>query len=216
MFYGYQTDGIYQTGDQIDLEDYVAGDVKHVDLNGDGKIDGADRTIIGDPNPDFIYGGYVNMNYKRLSLNVLMNGVSGNEIMNGTNVRIDYAEGQANNIRREAYAEAWRPDAPSTTYPRVGYKKEAQALAVSDRQVEDGSYFRISNVTLAFDLPVENSNVFSRANIYLSGNNLLTITDYSGYNPEITSFMNNGNILGTEWNGYPNARTFTLGINLDF
>jgi len=216
LFYGYQTDGIYQTGDQIDLEDYVAGDVKHVDLNGDGKIDGADRTIIGDPNPDFIYGGYVNMNYKRLSLNVLMNGVSGNEIMNGTNVRIDYAEGQANNIRREAYAEAWRPDAPSTTYPRVGYKKEAQALAVSDRQVEDGSYFRISNVTLAFDLPVENSNVFSRANIYLSGNNLLTITDYSGYNPEITSFMNNGNILGTEWNGYPNARTFTLGINLDF
>ena len=96
LFYGYQTDGIYQTGDQIDLEDYVAGDVKHVDLNGDGKIDGADRTIIGDPNPDFIYGGYVNMNYKRLSLNVLMNGVSGNEIMNGTNVRIDYAEGQAN------------------------------------------------------------------------------------------------------------------------
>lgn len=216
LFYGYQTDGIYQTGDQIDVAGYQAGDVKHVDLNGDGLINAADRTIIGDPNPDFIYGGYLTMKYKRLSLNVLMNGVSGNQIVNGTNVRIDYAEGANSNIRREAYAEAWRPDAPSSTTPRVGYNKEALALAINDRQVEDGSYFRISNVTLAFDIPVEKSNVFSRANVYLSGNNLLTITDYSGYNPEITSFMNNGNILGTEWNGFPNARTFTLGINLDF
>jgi TonB-linked SusC/RagA family outer membrane protein len=217
LFYGYQTDGIYQTGDQIDVADYQPGDVRHVDQNADGVIDAADRTIIGDPNPDFIYGGYLTMNYKGLSLNVLMNGVSGNQIINGTNVKNDYAHGDYfNNITRDAYEGAWRADAPSNTYPRIGYNKEELSAAVSDRQVENGSYFRISNVTLAYDLPVAKSNLFSRANIYLSGSNLLTITDYSGYNPEITSYLGNGNILGTDWNGTPNARTITLGINLNF
>jgi TonB-linked SusC/RagA family outer membrane protein len=216
LFYGYQTDGIYQTGDVINVSGAVPGDVKIIDLNEDGVINGADRTVIGNPNPDFIYGGYLNMSYKRLTLNVLLNGTYGNDIMNGTNVGFDITEGnQARNVRRDAYLQAWRPDAPSNTYPRIGYR-EAQALAVTDRQVEDGSFLRIRNITLGYDLPVEKTNIFSRANIYISGSNLFTFTDYSGYNPEITSFLNNGNIIGVDWMGPPNARSITFGLNLSF
>lgn len=215
LFYGYKTDGIYQTGDAIDVDGTSVGDVRIINLDGNDVIDAADRTIIGDPNPDFIYGGYLDVNYKRFNLGVQMHGTYGNEIINGTNVRIDYADGSANNFRSEAYVQAWRPDAQSTTYPRIGYS-ENLALAVNDRQVEDGSYLRISNITLGYDIPIAKTNVFSRANIYISGTNLFTFTNYSGYNPEVTNFLNNGNIMGVEWNGSPNTRSMTLGLNLNF
>ncbi|QTD37404.1 TonB-dependent receptor [Polaribacter batillariae] len=216
LFYGYETDGIYQSGDPINVSNTVAGDVRIIDQNNDGEINADDRTVIGNPNPDFIFGGYLDMKYKGFSLNVLMNGVYGNDIVNGTNVRIGYANGQTHNIIRKAYTEAWSPTNPSTTYPRVGYNKENQALAINDRQVEDGSFLRISNITLGYDIPVEKSKLFSRANIFVSGSNLFTFTNYSGYNPEITSFLYNGNIIGTDWNGAPNAKTITLGLNLNF
>lgn len=215
LFYGYKTDGIYQTGDPINVSNAVVGDVRILDLNNDGEINASDRTIIGNPNPDFVYGGYLNMSYKRFNLDILFNGTQGNDIINGTNVRIDYADGSVNNIRTEAYLNAWRPNAPSNSYPRIGYDNRL-ALAVSDRQVENGSFLRISNITLGYDIPIEKAKTFSRANIYISGSNLFTITNYSGYNPEITSFLNNGNILGVDWNGAPNAKSISLGINLNF
>ena len=215
LFYGYQTDGIYQTDDVINVSGAVPGDVKIIDVNEDGEINAFDRTVIGNPNPDFIYGGYIDMSYKRLTLNVLLNGTYGNDIINGTDVSIDYAQGIFSNVRRDAYFQAWRPDAPSNTHPRIGYSWEDQE-AINDRQVEDGSFLRISNITLGYDIPVENSNTFSRANIFVSGSNLFTFTDYSGYNPEITSFLNNGNIIGVDWLGPPNARSITFGINLSF
>jgi len=215
LFYGYQTDGIYQTDDIINVSDAVPGDVKIIDINGDGEINAFDRTVIGNPNPDFIYGGYIDMSYKRFNLNVLLNGTYGNDIINGTDVMIDYAQGIFSNVRRDAYFQAWRPDAPSNTYPRIGYTWDGQE-AISDRQVEDGSFLRISNITLGYDIPVEKSKTFSRANIFLSGSNLFTFTKYSGYNPEITSFLHNGNILGVDWLGPPNARSIMFGINLSF
>ena len=216
LFYGYETNGIYQEGDDITVADMQPGDVRIVDQNGDGEITLLDRTFIGNPNPDFVYGGFVTLNYKRLSFNVLMNGVSGNDIANGNLLRTGVASGQATNISPAAYHEAWRADEPSNAYPRIGYNKDNNAAAITDRIIEDGSYFRLSNVTLGYDLPVENSNVFSRVNMYVSGVNLLTVTGYSGYNPEITNFMNNGNIIGVDWNGLPNSRTYMLGLNLNF
>jgi len=215
LFYGYQTDGIYQTDDVINVSGAVPGDVKIIDINKDGVINAFDRTVIGNPNPDFIYGGYIDMSYKRFNLNVLLNGTYGNDIINGTDVSIDYAQGIFSNVRRDAYFQAWRPDAPSNTHPRIGYSEEDRE-AINDRQVEDGSFLRISNITLGYDIPVEKSNTFSRANVFVSGSNLFTFTDYSGYNPEITSFLNNGNIIGVDWLGPPNARTITFGINLSF
>ena len=216
LFYGYETDGIYQTEDDITVSGAQAGDVRIVDQDGDDTITEADRTLIGNPNPDFVYGGYLNMNYKRLSLSVQINGVYGNEIVNGNLIQLGTAEGRTANILSEAYNNAWRPDAQSNSYPRVGYLGESGSPAITDRIIEDGSFLRISNITLGYDIPVEKTNVFSSANVYVSGMNLFTFTDYSGYNPEITNFMNNGNVVGVDWNGFPNAQTIMLGLNLKF
>jgi len=216
LFYGYETDGIYQTEDDITVSGAQAGDVRIVDQDGDDTITEADRTLIGNPNPDFVYGGYLNMNYKRLSLSVQINGVYGNEIVNGNLIQLGTAEGRTANVLSEAYNNAWRPDAQSNSYPRVGYLGESGSPAITDRIIEDGSFLRISNITLGYDVPVEKTNVFSSANVYVSGMNLFTFTDYSGYNPEITNFMNNGNVVGVDWNGFPNAQTIMLGLNLKF
>ena len=216
LFYGYETDGIYQTEDDITVSGAQAGDVRIVDQDGDDTITEADRTLIGNPNPDFVYGGYLNMNYKRLSLSVQINGVYGNEIVNGNLIQLGTAEGRTANVLSEAYNNAWRPDAQSDSYPRVGYLGESGSPAITDRIIEDGSFLRISNITLGYDIPVEKTNVFSSANVYVSGMNLFTFTDYSGYNPEITNFMNNGNVVGVDWNGFPNAQTIMLGLNLKF
>jgi len=216
LFYGFETNGIYQTEDDIAVSGAQAGDVRVIDQNGDGAITEADRTIIGNPNPDFVYGGYLNMNYKRFNLSIQMNGVYGNEIANGNLIQLGTAEGRSANILSQAYNNAWRPDAQSNTFPRVGYLGESGSAAITDRIIEDGSFLRISNITLGYDVPVRKTTVFSSANVYVTGMNLFTFTDYSGYNPEITNFLNNGNITGVDWNGFPNAQTIMLGLNLKF
>ena len=161
-----------------------------IDQNGDGIIDLNDRTFIGNPNPDFIYGFNFNLNYKRLSASILFNGVYGNDIANGNLLQLENAEGLTYlNIAPDAYYNAWRPDAENNLFPRVGYTGNNNALAMNDRIIENGSYFRLKNITLGYDIPVKEAGVFSRCNIYLSGQNLITITDYSGYDPEITSFL---------------------------
>ncbi len=214
MFFGYETDGIYQSGDEITMSGFQPGDIRFIDQNGDGEITSSDRTIIGDPNADFIYGISASFSWKRLTASMLMNGTYGNEIANGNLLQLNTAEGTSTNIFPVAYHDAWRPDAESTTHPRMLYAKENGADGIHDRIIEDGSYLRLGNITVGYDLPLE--KVFSRCQLYVSGQNLLTLTGYSGYEPEITNFMSNGNIQGVDWNGFPNARTLLVGINLNF
>ena len=219
MFYGLETDGIYQTGDVLPNvfgTAAAAGDVKIVDQNGDGIIDLNDRTFIGNPNPDFIYGFNFNLNYKRLSASILFNGVYGNDIANGNLLQLENAEGLTYlNIAPDAYYNAWRPDAQTNTYPRIGYTTNGQP-AMTDRIIEDGSYLRLSNLTVSYDFDVNNNDSISNLKLFIAGQNLLTWTDYSGYDPEISSFLYNGLINGVDWNGRANARTFILGLNVGF
>ena len=219
LFYGLETDGIYQTGDVLpDIFGSTAapGDVKIVDQNGDGIIDLNDRTFIGNPNPDFIYGFNFNLNYKRLSASILFNGVYGNDIANGNLLQLENAEGLTYlNIAPDAYYNAWRPDAQTNTYPRIGYTTNGQP-AMTDRIIEDGSYLRLSNLTVSYDFDVNNNDSISNLKLFIAGQNLLTWTDYSGYDPEISSFLYNGLINGVDWNGRANARTFILGLNVGF
>lgn len=227
LFYGYETDGIYQEGDPINVSNTQVGDIRIIDQltedtdndgipdAGDGVIDGKDRTIIGNPNPDFIFGLNLNMEYKRFNLSMLFNGSSGNEIANGNLLRTTSLPGNGSNALATAYHNAWRPERPSNLFPRVNYDKENGAAAVTDRIIEDGSYFRMSNITLGYDVPV-GDGVIESMNLYASGINLFTITGYSGYNPEITSFLNNANIVGVDWNGLPNVSTVTFGVNVNF
>ncbi len=212
LFFGWQTDGIYQEGDTDILEGFQPGDVKIVDLDGDGEITVADRTILGDPNPDFTYGLNVDFSYKRFSFNMLFYGVYGNDIANGAALRYYYANGDGQNIFPAAYHEAWRPDSPSDEYARIGFSEEKFA-AITDRIIEKGSYFRLNNLLIGYEIPLEKMKKFQ---VYASVQNLFTITGYSGYEPNITSFLNNGNIQGVDWNEFPNARTYMVGLNVSF
>jgi hypothetical protein len=228
LFYGYQTDGIYQTEDTDLVQGAVPGDVRITDQltedtdgdgvldSGDGVIDLKDRTFIGNPNPDFVYGFNINFKYKRFTVRALFNGVYGNEIANGNLLQLDNAEGLAfRNVLPRAYNNAWRPDNQSNTHPRIGYNT-INDLAITDRIIEDGSYLRLNNLTIGYDIPVEDTSFFNSLNIYMAGQNLLTWTNYSGYDPELSTFNYTGLINGVDFNGAPNARNFLLGVNMSF
>ncbi len=223
LFYGYMTYRVYQVGDEF-VGNAQPGDVRIIDLNKDGKIDETDRTIIGNPNPDYTFGLNLSLNYKSFSLSALVNGVHGNDIINGNALQMGNAEGLYRNITPEAYHNAWRPDKPvqlsstAKTYPRIGYKviDGPESKAISDRFVEDGSYLRLKNITLGYDFPLSKNSTLKSANIYITGQNLLTLTKYTGFDPEITSFMWNGLINGVDWNGPPNAKSVLIGLNLNY
>ncbi|MEP3575543.1 MAG: TonB-dependent receptor [Cyclobacteriaceae bacterium] len=220
MFWGYKTAGIYQTedaaveGPTFNGTDNVAGDVIFVDQNGDGNIDGNDRTFIGNPNPDFSYGFNISVTYKRFNLSALFNGVYGNDVANATLSQIGYATLTSSNALKDAYINAWRPEAPSNSNPRIGWNYADSQF--TDRLIEDGSYLRLNNLSIGYDLPIEKIKGISKVNIYVSANNLFTITKYTGYDPVATSYMFEGGIMGVDWLGTPNVRNYLMGINLSF
>tara|TARA_B100001057_G_scaffold275477_1_gene275718 strand:+ start:33060 stop:36281 length:3222 start_codon:yes stop_codon:yes gene_type:complete len=215
LFYGFETDGIYQLDDTDLVNGAVPGDPRIVDQNEDGVIDDLDRTFIGNPNPDFVYGLNLNFRYKRFNASFLFNGVHGNDIANGNLLTIGNAGGQFQNITSDAYYNAWRADAPSNTQPRIGYNTIGDT-AITDRIIEDGSFLRLNNVTIGFDYPVENSKLMERLNFYVTAQNLFVWTDYSGYNPEISSFLYDGLRNGVDWNGSPDAKNISFGVNVNF
>ena len=218
LFYGWKTDGIFQTGDQmytINGAMSQPGDIKVLDLNGDGQVNLDDRTVIGNPNPDFIYGINLDFSYKALSISALFNGVSGNEIVNGNLYRMGWAEGTYRNVLSEAYHNRWTESNPTNDYPRLGYSSNLFG-ALMDRVIEDGTYLRLNNITVSYDVPTDSVSFIESANVYVTGQNLFTWTDYSGYDPEITTFLYDGLIQGTDWNNKPNSQSFLVGINLNF
>jgi TonB-linked SusC/RagA family outer membrane protein len=218
LFYGWKTDGIFQSGDQmytINGSMSQPGDIKVLDLNGDGQVNLDDRTVIGNPNPDFIYGVNLDFSYKSLSVSALFNGVSGNEIVNGNLYRMGWAEGTYRNVLSDAYHNRWTESNPTNEYPRLGYSANLFG-ALMDRVIEDGTYLRLNNITVSYDVPMNSVTFIESANVYVTGQNLFTWTDYSGYDPEITSFLYDGLIQGTDWNNKPNSQSFLVGINLNF
>ena len=217
-FWGYQTNGIYQTseaaanGPTVNGNTPQAGDIAFVDQNGDGNIDTNDMTIIGDPNPKFTFGFNTKITYKNLTVSALFTGAYGNQIANG-NLLIETDAYQTNkNVRPEAYYNAWRPGDTNATSPRLGH---SSPTLFTDRIIEDGSYVRLSNLTVGYDIPLKSRSI-ERMNVFFAGRNLFTLTNYSGYDPELTTFMSDGSIMGVDWNSFPNARSFSLGLNITF
>jgi hypothetical protein len=146
----------------------------------------------------------------------LFNGVYGNQIANGNLLQLDNAEGLAfRNVLPRAYNNAWRPDNQSNTHPRIGYNT-INDLAITDRIIEDGSFFRLNNLTIGYDIAVKDTSLFDSLNIYIAGQNLLTWTNYSGYDPELSTFNYTGLINGVDFNGAPNAQNILLGVNMSF
>lgn len=234
MFFGYKTQGIVQTADITEsgvaytaadgtTKYYTsfngttpkAGDVKFVDMNGDGIVDANDRAIIGNPNPDFTYGFSTNLSWKSLSLSMQFNGVKGRDVLNTNNRYVNTPGRQSNNITKEAYTNMWTAENPSNLYPSSLFEI---GNYVMDRYVEDASYLRCSDITLNWTAPSEwASKIYlNTLSAYFSVKNAFIITDYSGYDPEVNSFAFDGLRQGVDMSSYPQPRQFILGINLGF
>lgn len=216
-FYGYEMDGIFQTEAEVAASAQPAakpGDIRYVDQNGDNMINDDDRAIIGNANPNS-FGGWNNtFTYKGLDLNVFIQGVFGNEILNyGSFDQLNMTGG--NNLSTRAL-NRWTPDNPSNTIPRANAAGGSRIL--SSFQVEDGSYIRFKTLTLGYTLPSAwfRALSISQLRIYASGQNLFTITDYSGYDPEVNRFGNSSISQGIDYGVYPSAKTFLFGLNLKF
>ena len=186
------------------------GHIKIVDQNGDGDINAEDKTFIGDANPDFIYGINSSMSYKNFDLNLFIQGSKGNNIFNASVINATNDFGQGLNAPRDLFSNHWTPENTNAKYPLISRNTDAYA---SDRWIEDGSYMRLKNIELAYNLPIENSALRS-AQFYLSGQNLLTITDYSWWDPEVNS--RGAGQAGIDHNTYPIPKTVTVGVRLGF
>lgn len=219
LFWGYQTNGIVSNQEELALAPSVQGieaqlgDVYYVDQNGDGNITDLDLTIIGDPNPDFFYGFGTTLSYGRFTIDAFFNGVHGNDIANGNLARENNLDGSSNNVRTEAYLEAWRPDNPDAAYPRVDYRNQGD---FTDRMIEDGSFLRLSYVSLGYQIPEGIIPGIRQADIFISGQNLWLLTDYSGFDPEVDSFSYDPSRRGIDWGSFPRQKTFTFGLNVSF
>ena len=214
VFYGYVTDGLFQTQAEIDSHAFqqtgtAPGDIRFKDLNNDGVINENDRTVIGDPNPDWIFSMSNTFSYKGFDLSIYLQGVAGNDIFNATSISNESMSSARNQTASVRYR--WTGYGTSTVVPRAVYGDPNQNSRISDRFVEDGSYLRLKNITLSYTFPtrwLEKIHV-DNARIYLSCENVATLTKYSGFDPEV-------GINGIDGNRYPVSRTLSLGINFNF
>ncbi|MFI1771192.1 SusC/RagA family TonB-linked outer membrane protein [Thalassobellus citreus] len=221
-FFGLQTDGIYQNQAEVDAVFFnnlgqtavQPGDIRFKDLNGDGDINADDRTVIGNPFPDFTYGLNLSANYKNWDASMFINGVAGNDIYN-TNIYDLQGMPRLFNSGVEIL-NRWTGPGTSNTIPRA--LGATQNVSASDRFVEDGSYTRLKNISIGYTFDSEAfKSMFSKLRLYVSGQNLITITDYSGLDPEIGNPLNSSSFeIGVDRGNYPQPKSFLIGIQASF
>jgi TonB-linked SusC/RagA family outer membrane protein len=214
-FYGYQEDGIWeadQTTGSIQPT-AKAGDQRYRDLNGDGQINPNDRTILGSPYPDFIYGLNHTVSFKNFDFNLFFQGVQGVTVFNANKFSIADAFARAGNQLAEVQ-DRWTPENQNVNakYPRAS----RTSPLLSERFFEDGSYLRLRNVTLGYRLPAAGLGIgwLRTARVYVSAQNLLTLTGYSGYDPEVSSTGGSDLRKGIDVGAYPSAKTYLVGVQI--
>ncbi|WP_269686627.1 SusC/RagA family TonB-linked outer membrane protein [Flavobacterium lacustre] len=220
VFYGFVQDGLFQN--QADVDNHAVqvqgtssgnstspGDVRFKDLNNDGLITDADRTFIGNPNPDFSASLNNTLTYGNFNLSIYLQGVYGNDIFNANRL---YTEAMSITTNQStAVLDRWTASGTSNSMPRAVYGDPNNNNRASSRYIEDGSYIRVKNVTLSYNVPnnLFGKKIFDNAKIYLSGQNLLTFTKYTGFDPEVST-------NGIDNNIYPVTRIVSLGLNVGF
>ena len=225
-FYGFQVDRIYRSQDEIDNDNAMAGDgnfyqeeltapgdFRYVDTDGDGRITEADRVQIGSYLPDFIFGTRFAGNYRNLDFSLFVQGSVGNDIYNAYRAMLTSSDRLFNSLSSQL--DAWTPENPNSDIPRTVRPDPNNNNRVSDYFLEDGSYARLKNLTVGYRVPLTNSNTFSSIRFYLTGQNLVTLTDYSGYDPEIGSRYNQL-ANGIDYGQYPVSRSFLFGLQVGF
>jgi TonB-linked SusC/RagA family outer membrane protein len=208
IFYSYKWLGI----------DPSTGNVVFADVNHDGKITADDRTKIGDPHPDFIGGITNTFNYKGFDLNVFLQFSYGNDVFHGSRLFLESLQGGDNQL--EAVTRRWKApgditDIPGATSDAV---KAAENKRVSSRFIEDGSYLRIKNLTFGYSFSKSLISKLRLASlrVYFTSQNLFTFTNYTGLDPEVNYYGNDNTLIGTDFFTYPQARSFSFGVNLKF
>ena len=221
-FFGYQTDGVFSDQDEIDAygvqPDAQPGDLKFVDTNGDGEISAADRTVLGTPYADYTFGWDNRFSYGGFGLTFALEGSQGNDVTNLNLIRLEVEGSTVSNATARRFEDRWTPENRDADYPRAGYRPGSERVR-NDRLVEDASYIRLTNVTLSYDLPMDLIGIggsVRSARFYVRGRDLVTITDYSGYNPNVNSKASAAINRGYDQNAYPFARKYTVGLDLRF
>jgi len=236
-FYGFRVDKIYQTQAEITADNELAqsrgfnnyqtantspGDIRFKDLNEDGIVNAEDREIIGNSIPKFNFGSTINFGFKNLDFSMMIQGMSGFDLYNKDRARVLESMTRAFNTTTTVL-ERWSPDNPSTTMPRAVAGDPNNNARFSDRWMEDGSFVRLKNMTIGYTVPSASltkllKNSISNIRIYVTGQNLLTSTSFSAWDPEFTSRQGNFNNMyrGVAESIYPQARTYLLGVQVGF
>ncbi len=228
-FFGLIADGIFQSDEEAENsprllgQSAVAGERKYRDVNGrdengeltgqpDGVINQDDRVIIGRAQPKFTWNFINSFSYKGVDLSVFIQAVHGNDIVNAYRFELEALTSETN-VYRDAFLQRWTEDNPSNQFRKLA---PTDANAFSTAQVEDGSFIRFKNINLGYTLPRKVLDRLKLTNLraYVSVNNLLTLTDYTGYDPEVNAFGQNALLQGIDYGGYPIARTFIAGVQI--
>ncbi len=206
-YYGFEIDGIQQAGDAN------PGFPNVVDQNGDGSITPEDQVILGDPFPDFTYGISNEIKYKNVGLSFFFQGVEGQDLLNANVIESMYPSNDRRN-RLAVMNDRWSPSNPDAAWPSATDPNSYAGGKVNSLTVLDASYLRLKNVQLSYDVPTENIKFLNALRVYVTGQNLFTITDYIGYDPEANSFGRSN--VKVDYSSYPLARTFIFGLNATF
>ena len=223
LFYGYKTNGVFSSNAEAlasglkyansagTLLQPHGGDVKFIDANGDGVIDQNDMQVIGNPNPDFTGSISSSVSYKRYSLSTLFTFSKGNQVYDYVRAQLESESGFQN--QTPDVLNRWKVDGQVTNVPQVAYGDPIGNSRFSDRWIEDGSYFRLRTATFSYNVPLKARSSLRSVKVYLTGNNIFTITKYLGYDPEFSatgSVFTQGIDTGLE----PEFRSVQLGVRL--
>lgn len=216
-FFGYVIDGVYQLGDNIKSSPQPLaspGDYRYRDVNGDGQITTADRTILGSPFPSYTFGINNDFAYGPLTFSFFLQGVQGSSVFNLNRTESENPISFRRNRLAESYTDRWTPTNPTNNNPSGIAPKVAYATNINSHAVEDASFIRLKTVQLAYNLPLAKLNFIRSAQLYVTGQNLFTITNYTGSDPEVSAFGTSN--VRADYNSYPLTRTYTVGLNLNF
>lgn len=224
IIYGYQEDGYFDNEAEVRANPLyknetdakiksMIGQIKYKDNNSDGVIDNRDKTIIGNTNPDFTYGFTNAVTFKAFTLSFFLQGTQGNDILN-VNLK-NYDMASTTNMPKFVWDNRWtESNRENARFPRADMTY-TRSLKASDRYVEDGSYLRLKNLTVAYRLTRPIQEIES-VNITMAVNNLFTVTNYSWYDPDVNTFGSDVSRRGVDMDSYPSARTFNLGLQVNF
>ena len=222
-FYGYQFNGVVQTGDDLSKvptpswtnQPVQDGDPKYKDQDGDGKITESDKVVLGSAQPKFTYGFSTNLTYENFDLSILFQGSQGNKLYNALRQNLETTSESYNSAA--IVADRWTTSNPSTSVPRA---IQTSHIVLDSRYIEDASFLKLRNVTLGYTVPFKVFKLKSlKLRVFASAQNLLTITKYKGFDPEASRYGGNetsGLYQGIDLGAYPSSKSYLFGLNITF